>query len=427
LNEEAQHVKRDLPVHATAAPVASVLIVDDSRLQREHISALCRTLGVAQVHTAEHGGAALALLEGMTSLPDAMIIDLEMPVMDGVELIQQLRQRALDIPFAIASTRETALLESVQVMAQVQGQRVATGLRKPMTLDGLRDALTTCAHSAQRKPAAQTSAPPITGADLAHAIARRHIVPHYQPKIDARTGVIRGVEVLARWCDPALGHPTPDRFISVAEECGQIHALTLSMLDQAMAQTARWNARGLVLSVAVNLSPHLLEQATLVDEIGNLVARHGLTPEQVVLEITETSVVASMGAALGVLARLRMKGYGLSIDDYGTGFSSMQQLSRVPCTELKIDRSFVDGAHRQEHLRAILQSSIEMASRLSLTSVAEGVETLEDWRLLQQFGCTVGQGWLFGKAMAASALPLWLRQHAARLPLLRASDAEGIA
>jgi EAL domain-containing protein (putative c-di-GMP-specific phosphodiesterase class I)/CheY-like chemotaxis protein len=420
-------LKRDLPVELLAAPVASVLIVDDSRVQREHIAALCRGLGVAQVHVAEHGAHALEQLAQLTRLgtpPAAMIIDLEMPVMDGVEFIQQLRLRSLDIPFAVASTREASLVEAVEVMAKVQGLRVTRGLRKPMTEASLREALTRCAQAVLR-PAPAASAPPIAADALARAITSRTIRPHYQPKIDARTGVIRGVEVLARWPDETLGNPAPDRFIAAAEASGQIHALTMSIMDQAFAQAARWNGRGLALSVAVNLSPRLLDAPALVDEIGALVARHGLRTDQVVLEITETSVVASQGAALGVLARLRMKGYGLSIDDYGTGFSSMQQLARVPCTELKIDRSFVDGAHRQEHLRAILQSSIEMASRLSLTSVAEGVETMEDWRLLQQFGCTIGQGWLFGKAMPAAELPAWLKQHARRLPLLRAPGTEG--
>ncbi len=416
------------PTDLTAPPLASVLIVDDSRVQREHIADLCRQLGVAQVHRAEHGADALAQLEQLPVAPQALIIDLEMPVMDGVEFIQQLRQRWPHIPFVVATTRESALVQSIEQMARSQGLRVARSLRKPMTAALLHEALVHCAGLAAKQPGAappRPAAAPIEADALARAIATGAIVPYYQPKIDARTAVIRGVEVLARWRDEALGHPMPDRFIPVAEASGQIKALTLAIMDQAFAQAGRWNARGLALSVAVNLSPRLLTCQALVDEIGSRVARHGLVPEQVVLELTETSLVATDGAALGVLARLRMKGYGLSIDDYGTGFSSLQQLARVPCTELKIDRSFVDGAHRQDALRAILQSAVEMAGRLQLTSVAEGVETMEDWRLLQGYGCTIGQGWLFGRAMPAAELPAWLKQHAQRLQQLRALEGEG--
>jgi EAL domain-containing protein (putative c-di-GMP-specific phosphodiesterase class I) len=130
-----------------------------------------------------------------------------------------------------------------------------------------------------------------------------------------------------------------------------------------------------------------------------------------------------MGAALGVLAHLRLKGFGLSIDDYGTGFSSMQQLARIPFTELKIDRSFVHGAHQRTNLRVILQSALDMARQLDLVTVAEGIETLEDWRLLQECGCGIGQGYLIARPVPASEIPAWLRSHQSRLPELRGDDA----
>jgi EAL domain-containing protein (putative c-di-GMP-specific phosphodiesterase class I) len=125
------------------------------------------------------------------------------------------------------------------------------------------------------------------------------------------------------------------------------------------------------------------------------------------------------GAALGVLARLRLKGFGLSIDDYGTGFSSMRQLARIPFTELKIDRSFVHGAHQRNNVRVILESALDMARRLDLVTVAEGVETPEDWRLLQEFGCDVGQGHLIARPMPGSEIAPWLEQHKGSLRALR--------
>jgi EAL domain-containing protein (putative c-di-GMP-specific phosphodiesterase class I) len=163
----------------------------------------------------------------------------------------------------------------------------------------------------------------------------------------------------------------------------------------------------------------------LLDEICALLLAHEVRPEQLVLEITESSVVDCMGAALGVLAHLRLKGVGLSIDDYGTGFSSMQQLARIPFTELKIDRSFVHGAHQRGNLRVILQSAVDLARQLHLVTVAEGVETLDDWRLLQACGCGVAQGYLIARPMPASDLPAWLKHHQRRLPELRSMSAAG--
>jgi len=201
----------------------------------------------------------------------------------------------------------------------------------------------------------------------------------------------------------------------VAEREGLIHDLSLSVIEQAFADAARWNAQGLHLSLAVNLSPLMLQDAALVGELSTLLERHRLDARQVVLEITESSVVDFMGVALGVLARLRLKGFGLSIDDYGTGFSSMQQLARIPFSELKIDRAFVHGAHERTNLRVILQSALDMSRQLGLTTVAEGVETEEDWRLVKDSGCRVGQGFLLAPALPADQLVGWSRSEAQRL------------
>jgi EAL domain-containing protein (putative c-di-GMP-specific phosphodiesterase class I)/FixJ family two-component response regulator len=413
--------------HPAAAPaVRSLLIVDDSAVQRDHAAKLSRARGVEHVHEACHGADALVQLErlvGADQAPDVLLIDLEMPVMDGIQLIQQLCTRGVEIPFIVASTREQALLEGVVTMAHAMGRPSTSSLRKPYDQAALDKALSHCARAA--KPRIAPAAPPekgspIVAARLTQALAAGKVVPHFQPKVDLRTALPHGVEALARWHDPVLGQVRPDIFVAAAERHGLIQPLTLTILDQSLAQAARWRSRGLDLHLAVNLSPLLLSQPALVDELGNCLARHGARPEQVTLEITEGSVVAYEGLALGTLARLRMQGYGLSIDDFGTGFSSMQQLARIPFTQLKVDRSFVNGAHTNEHLRVMLQSAIELARRLSIVSVAEGVETMDDWALLQRLGCTLAQGWLVAKAMPGDEIPGWLKQHAQRLGQLRA-------
>ncbi|GLS03534.1 transcriptional regulator [Chitiniphilus shinanonensis] len=403
--------------------VRSVLIVDDSRVQRDHAVNLLRELGLELVHEAGNGVEALELLAHLPEPPSVLLIDLEMPGMDGVELIQHLQRRGVSAPLVVASSRESALINSVETMSQALGLHVLAALQKPLNLAQLAAALQRFGRSAP--PRASADRPAVTLADLKAALDAGQVKPYFQPKVDVRTGVVKGVEALARWLHPQLGTIAPDLFIPMAEQGGLIHELTLSIAEQSCAQAARWNRHGLRLSVAVNLSPLLLDADTFVGEASTLLEHHALAAEQVVWEITESSVVANLGAALGTLARLRLKGFGLSIDDYGTGFSSMQQLARIPFTELKIDRSFVSGASDRHHLRVILQSALDMANRLNLVTVAEGVETIEDWRLLQDFGCALGQGYLIARPMPGDDLPTWLRQHTQHLRALREGRVHG--
>ncbi|HWJ34287.1 MAG TPA: EAL domain-containing response regulator [Steroidobacteraceae bacterium] len=393
--------------------IASALIVDDSASQRAHAAKLCRQLGITKIHEASNGQEALARLDALVPPPDLLLVDLEMPTMDGPELLEHLARRGVTIPIIVASSRERALLNSVQDMGIAMGLHVASALSKPLRFDTLRVAV----HSldiASNQQQGQSKALPVDVEALRLGIERGEIVVHYQPKVDICTGDVRGLEALARWEHPTLGLVPPDQFIQLAEQNNLIHDLTMQVMNQAMFQTAIWNMYSLDLSIAINLSPLLLNRSELLDEIATLQQCHGVPTDHIVLEVTETSLVRELGVALGVLTRLRLRGFGLSLDDYGTGFSSMQQLTRIPFTELKIDRSFVHGAHERESLQVILSSALELANKLGLTTVAEGVETIEDWQLLQEFGCTLGQGWLIAKPMPADDFIPWLEQHLAR-------------
>ncbi|EJM98200.1 EAL domain-containing response regulator [Herbaspirillum sp. YR522] len=405
--------------------IESALVVDDSAPQRQHTVRLLQALGVDVIYEAGNGNEALELL-GLLKLPPGLaVIDLEMPGMDGIELIQQLQQKGVQMPLIVASSREASLLLSVETMIQALGMNVLGALQKPLSSEKIALALRSFKPGGAVHQKRADPGPTVCESDLAQAIATRQIVPFYQPKVDVQTGILKGVEALARWIHPERGVIAPDHFIPLAEACGLIHDLTIAMMDQSMQQAAVWHSRGLPIKVAVNLSPLSLEQPDFMQRILDLLGRHSLAADRLVLEITEGSVVSNKGNSLGMLARLRLKGFGLSIDDYGTGFSSMQQLARIPFTELKIDRSFVHGAHQRQNLRVILQSALDMAQRLELVTVAEGIETIEDWRLLQGFGCNIGQGYLIAKPMPSNELPLWLKGHHKRLPELRAEGDDG--
>lgn len=403
------------PVPASA--IGSLLIVDDNIVQRLQVVALCRELGVRMIYEAASGAEALELLSLLVLPPDVMVVDLEMPVMDGVELIELLPERGLSIPLIVVSSREVVLINTVETMARNLGIPVVAGIRKPLRRESLVAAFENWDRERADPDTADRRLPmvAIPPQDLAAAIAGGAIRVHYQPKVDMTKGVVCGVEALARWTHPTLGEIRPDRFIDMAEHEGLIHALTMSVLHQAFGEAGRWKTAGLRLSLAVNLSPRVLEDPALVRALSALLDVHGLEARHVVLEITESSVVDCMGVSLGVLARLRLKGFGLSIDDYGTGFSSMQQLARIPFTELKIDRAFVHGATRRTNLRVILQSALDMSRQLGLVTVAEGIETLADWQLVRDSGCGVGQGFLVAPAMPADLVPDWINRHEPRL------------
>jgi EAL domain-containing protein (putative c-di-GMP-specific phosphodiesterase class I)/FixJ family two-component response regulator len=401
---------------ADTSSIVSLLIVDDNPVQRIQLTALCRELGVHMIYEAATGAEALELIALLVLPPDLVIVDLEMPAMDGVEFIERLHERGLDVPLIVSSSREVVLINTVETMARNLGMPVLAGLRKPLRADQLRAAFERWnrANRIDGARPAGADALEIGRAELAQAIAAGGITVAYQPKVDMARGTVCGVEALARWNHVRLGAVGPDRFVALAEREGLIADLTFAVLRAAVAQAARWNAQGLTLSMAVNLSPLLLGEPGLMQRIVDQVESEGVPAKQVVLEITESSVVG-MGAALGVLARLRLHGFGLSIDDYGTGFSSMQQLARIPFSELKIDRSFVHGAHQRTNLRVILQSALTMARQLGLVTVAEGIESVEDWCLVRDSGCTVGQGWLIAPAMAGEELPAWVRAHEPRI------------
>lgn len=238
--------------------------------------------------------------------------------------------------------------------------------------------------------------------------------PFYQPKVAMATGRIKGAEALARWRHPQKGIIDPYEFIGPMEANGLIDELTWIMLKKTAVFCSKWLAASkpqLSVTVSVNLSVKSLSDARLAEHVMAIVRDTGLDPKHMILEVTESATMSDIGMVLENLSRLRMKGFGLSIDDYGTGYSSMQQLTRIAFTELKIDQSFVANAGRQESARIIIESSLDMAKRLHIVSVAEGIETQMDWDMLRQLGCQVAQGYFVSRPMAAGVFLKWSRDR----------------
>jgi diguanylate cyclase len=251
-------------------------------------------------------------------------------------------------------------------------------------------------------------------ADLRHALdnpGSEEIAFYYQPQVELHTGEVIGVEALLRWHHPKRGPVDPEELIRVAEHSAVMRLLTLRVVDDVVAQLAKWHANGVRLRAAINVSVRDLHTGEIVDRLADRLVHHGVGADQIQLEITEGALMADPRRVLVTLRRLDRLGVALSLDDFGTGYSSMQHLRRLPLSEVKIDRSFVLGMSEDPDDEAIVRSIIELAGALGLRVVAEGVEDEATWRLLLAAGCHVAQGWYYARPMPADQLVSWLSRY----------------
>lgn len=382
-----------------------ILVVEDHDFQRRMIVRMLERLGSHSVTQAANGREALAALSTAQRC-DLLVCDLDMPEMDGLALLRHLGEARLDVPVMIISGQPRALIESVESMARAYGVYVIGTCDKPVTELTLAEALS---RIEERLPSDnEVPGATLTLEETLDAVARNEFEAWYQPKIALGSGKAVGAEALARWRHPQRGVLGPGMFVALLEQSGHIDELTATMLVQAARACAQWHATGHPLVVSVNISLASLGNAAFADSVTRLVVENGLDPAYMNLEITETAAMADLAPALENLARLRMRGFGLSVDDYGTGFSNLRQLTRVPFTELKIAQNFVtDAAERPAH-RAILKSSIEMTHSLGMTCVAEGVESAAVLELLEELACDQVQGYHIAAAMEPEDFGRWL-------------------
>jgi diguanylate cyclase (GGDEF)-like protein len=243
-------------------------------------------------------------------------------------------------------------------------------------------------------------------ADLRAALeddADGQITVDYQPQLDLRTATVTSAECLVRWRHPELGPLMPDTFIPIAESTSLIDLLLSRVLDLALAQVARWEAEGLHITVSVNVSARQLSDMTLPDTIGRQLRRHGVPPERLVLEVTESRLMSDPGRSAEIVRRLQAIGLQISVDDFGTGYSSLSYLQRLDVDEIKIDKSFIIGL-RESGNATIIRSTIDLGHNLGLRVVAEGIEDQETARQLSAMGCDVLQGYFIGRPGPASVI-----------------------
>jgi diguanylate cyclase (GGDEF)-like protein len=245
--------------------------------------------------------------------------------------------------------------------------------------------------------------------ELRNALEQHDLELHYQPKADLRTGDVVGVEALLRWRHSERGLIPPDDFLPLAEQTGLMRGITKFVLDEALQQLATWWQLGLRVQCAVNVSARDLYDRNFAELVKHKIEQYDVPPRALMVEVTESSLMADPARAASTLLSLADQGVGVSLDDFGTGYSSLVHLKRLPVTEVKIDRSFVMRMDVNEDDCAIVRSIIDLAGALGLRTVAEGVETQAAWDTLAVNGCDAAQGWYLAKAMASDVATIWLQ------------------
>ena len=383
-----------------------ILVLDDEPFMLKLLARMLGNLGFTQVTTCDSGNVALDCIVSPSGAPDPILLDLNMPQMDGIEFVRKLVERRYDGSLILVSGEDERVLQTVEKLVHAHGITVLGRLHKPFTPEALSALLKKWSPASQAGPRAVKKS---YGADeVRAAITNGELVNYYQPKVAVATGKVVGVEVLVRWRHPVDGMVFPDQFIGVAEEHGLIDELTRGVLTTALAQLKAWHAAGLALRVAVNVSMNNLASLDFADFVAGQAAAAGVSPKHVVLEVTESRLMNDLRASLEILTRLRLKRFGLSIDDFGTGHSSLTQLHDIPFDELKVDRSFVHGAWSDATARAIYEASLSLAKQLNMDIVAEGVEDRADFNFVVRSGCQMAQGYFIAKPMPAADLRQWM-------------------
>ncbi len=381
-----------------------ILVLDDETFMHKLLVHMLAGLGYHSVVTCEKGSDALKLVDAHNKAPNLILMDLNMPGMDGIEFVRKLVEHNYKGSLILVSGEDERVLQMAEKLVQAHNITILGHLQKPVSLEGL------AALVNKWRPARTLHAVSKTYAaeELKNAIDNNRLVNYYQPKVSLATGAVVGVETLVRWLHPVDGLVFPDLFIGLAEDNGMIDDLTRVVLTNAFKQTSVWQKEGLSLRVAVNVSMENLMSVSFADFVAASAMAAGVAPSDILLEVTESRLMLDHRMPLEVLTRLRLKRFGLSIDDFGTGHSSLTQLHDIPFNELKIDRSFVHGAWRDETVLAMYNASLGLGKQLGMQVVAEGVEDSDDWEFLCRTGCDLAQGYFIAHPMPAEQLPGWI-------------------
>lgn len=386
----------------------NVLIVDDSKAMLGIIAATFRELGIDTLTCVDSGEDAFALIEERITAFQLVIVDLNMPGMDGVELINRLSHRQFPGGVVILSELDNKIVQLAGDVTREHKLHLIGCVNKPVSQDKI-SAILQKLRSLRRREFLPDNRLGIE--QIREAIDQRRLVPYYQPKVDNRHGRVTSLEILSRLVLPGEADAiTSNRFIPVAEDNGLVEELTLTLLDSALSEYgALSKAFGANIRISLNVSPLILNDASLPGKLLDLLARRQAGPDRLILEITESHAIEST-LQFETLNRLRIKGFDLALDDYGTGFTNIQQLKSLPYTEIKIDRSLIYNIANDKLSQVVAHSLFDIFDELNVEVVAEGIETPQDLAYLNNLPIPISlQGYIISKPKPLEGICRWHR------------------
>lgn len=387
-----------------------ILIVDDDPLIHAVCKAFFERRQCKSVLTASSAMQGLQLINDRPEI-DLVVSDLNMPDIDGLQFLRMLMEQRFRKPIIILSGEDESVIRSAHKLADAHDLSVLGRVSKPLNPSALEAIL--AKPVVERKRRTTTSAVSLTEADFHSALLLGEIRAHLQPLVACSTGTVVSAEALARWHHPDHGLIMPDSFIPMLEDAGLISKLTDYILSDALETRVACAKRGYHFRLAVNTDAETIKQLDFPDKVSRIASRAGVPNDYIKFELTERSLLDEGPGTMEVLTRLRLQRFGVSIDDFGTGNSNLKQLCTFPFTELKIDKSFLDGISTDKAKAVCLNAIVSLANSLELDTVAEGIETEEGLALVKEAGIRYAQGRLFAMPLAPDDFLSWLEAHQA--------------
>lgn len=385
-----------------------VLLVDDVALELEVVEQLLGLLGVKPVVTCESGEAALQWLLGRDSSGMLVMLDLNMPGMDGVEFLRQLARAGYRGAVGLISGADHRVIVTAHRMATALGLRVVGQHQKPLTLESLRSmvdawrAVMPAPHGGE----ARVFAPQ----EFQRAIERQEFSLHFEPMVRLSDGACTEMAARVRWCHPHDGDISLEQLLPQMQAAGILPALGRAVLRQALGALRSWRLASWPMRLSLDLLPGQLERPGFPGELAALAAEYGVSPDRLVLDIAREGCAVPLPALAPVLARLRLSGFGLTIDDVGAGERPLAQLRDLPFDALKLAPTFVHGCASDPAQRALFRATLGVARGLGLSVIASGVKNQADWHFVRDSDCDLAQGPLLARPLASEAVAEWLQR-----------------
>lgn len=386
------------------------LVVEDNDFQRHWLKVMLSNVGATKIYQAADGHEALKILKDADSAIDISFIDLNLPGMDGMELIRHMSKQERSPSIVLASALAPSLIFSVETMSKAYGVHLLGSIEKPAAPDTILNLINL--HQSLPKAGSEREPPCISLDDIRRGISKDEFEPFFQPKVELASGKVKGLEAFARWRHLEHGILSPASFLSPLQRSKEINQLDLLIFKKVLDIYPNLQKHDQEMLVSVNISAISCADLKFVEDVIAYANQRQVDLKNISIEISESAAVENAPNFLENLVRLRMNGFGISIDEYGTAHSSVQHLLRIPFSELKIDRSMIRGMSDSPSLEIALGLSIELCRRLNCHSVAVGVETKNDWDLLQKLGCNDAQGYYIAHPMDEKVLSVWMKEWA---------------